>query len=78
MMETTGACAGIENYSRFLTGRAPGDPPPTLFEYVPDHALIFVDGFPCERSAARRDVQGLFPPQIDSGGIWLPPAELHG
>ncbi len=43
MMETTGACAGIENYSRFLTGRAPGDPPPTLFEYVPDHALIFVD-----------------------------------
>ncbi len=43
MMEATGACAGIENYSRYLTGRKPGEPPPTLFEYVPDHALIFVD-----------------------------------
>src|SRR5687768_668050 len=42
MMETTGACAGIENYSRYLTGRKPGEPPPTLFEYVPDNALIFV------------------------------------
>ena len=43
MLEATGSCAGIENYSRYLTGRAPGDPPPTLFEYVPDNALIFVD-----------------------------------
>ena len=43
MMESTGACAGIENYSRWLTGRRPGEPPPTLFEYVPDNALIFVD-----------------------------------
>jgi excinuclease ABC subunit B len=43
MMEATGACAGIENYSRFLTGRAPGEPPPTLFEYVPENALIFID-----------------------------------
>jgi excinuclease ABC subunit B len=43
MMEATGACAGIENYSRYLTGRKPGEPPPTLFEYIPDHALIFVD-----------------------------------
>jgi excinuclease ABC subunit B len=43
MMEATGACAGIENYSRYLTGRKPGEPPPTLFEYVPDRALIFVD-----------------------------------
>jgi excinuclease ABC subunit B len=43
MMEATGSCAGIENYSRYLTGRRPGEPPPTLFEYVPDHALIFVD-----------------------------------
>ncbi|WP_018633466.1 excinuclease ABC subunit UvrB [Neomegalonema perideroedes] len=43
MMEATGACAGIENYSRYLTGRMPGDPPPTLFEYVPDHALVFAD-----------------------------------
>src|SRR6187549_3181071 len=43
MMEATGACAGIENYSRYLTGRKPGEPQPTLFEYVPDNALVFVD-----------------------------------
>ncbi|WP_027168103.1 excinuclease ABC subunit UvrB [Mesorhizobium sp. WSM3224] len=43
MLEATGSCAGIENYSRYLTGRQPGDPPPTLFEYVPDNALIFID-----------------------------------
>ncbi|WP_072390139.1 excinuclease ABC subunit UvrB [Hyphomicrobium sp. CS1GBMeth3] len=43
MMEATGSCAGIENYSRYLTGRNPGDPPPTLFEYLPDDALVFVD-----------------------------------
>ncbi|MDX2308202.1 MAG: excinuclease ABC subunit UvrB [Hyphomicrobium sp.] len=43
MMEATGSCAGIENYSRYLTGRAPGEPPPTLFEYIPDNALVFVD-----------------------------------
>src|ERR1700740_2800396 len=43
MMEATGSCAGMENYSRYLTGRRPGEPPPTLFEYVPDNALIFTD-----------------------------------
>ena len=43
MIEATGSCAGIENYSRFLTGRNPGEPPPTLFEYLPDSALLFVD-----------------------------------
>ena len=43
MMEATGSCAGIENYSRYLTGRKPGEPPPTLFEYLPDDALVFVD-----------------------------------
>ncbi len=43
MMEATGSCAGIENYSRYLTGRKPGEPPPTLFEYLPDEALVFVD-----------------------------------
>ena len=42
-MEATGSCAGIENYSRYLTGRRPGEPPPTLFEYVPDNALVFAD-----------------------------------
>jgi excinuclease ABC subunit B len=43
MMEATGACAGIENYSRYLTGRKIGEPPPTLFEYVPDNAIVFAD-----------------------------------
>jgi len=43
MMETTGSCAGIENYSRYLTGRLPGEPPPTLFEYLPKDTLVFVD-----------------------------------
>jgi excinuclease ABC subunit B len=43
MMEATGSCAGIENYSRYLTGRAPGEPPPTLFEFIPDNAIVFAD-----------------------------------
>lgn len=43
MLETTGHCKGIENYSRYLTGRAPGEPPPTLFEYFPKNALLFID-----------------------------------
>ena len=43
MLEATGSCAGIENYSRYLTGRSPGEPPPTLFEYIPDNALLFID-----------------------------------
>lgn len=43
MLETTGHCKGIENYSRYLTGRKPGEPPPTLFEYLPPNALIFID-----------------------------------
>ncbi|MGV6800527.1 MAG: excinuclease ABC subunit UvrB [bacterium] len=43
MMAATGSCAGIENYSRYLTGRKPGEPPPTLFEYLPENALLFLD-----------------------------------
>ncbi len=43
MMEATGSCAGIENYSRYLTGRKPGEPPPTLFEYLPDNCILFCD-----------------------------------
>ena len=43
MLEATGSCAGIENYSRYLTGRQPGEPPPTMFEYVPDNAIVFID-----------------------------------
>ena len=43
MLEATGSCAGVENYSRYLTGRAPGEPPPTLFEFIPDNAIVFAD-----------------------------------
>jgi hypothetical protein len=54
MMEATGSCAGIENYSRYLTGRLPGEPPPTLFEYIPDNACLSSTKAtsPCRRSAA--------------------------
>ncbi|MDA9318237.1 excinuclease ABC subunit UvrB [Octadecabacter sp.] len=43
MLEATGVCNGIENYSRYLTGRTPGEPPPTLFEFIPDNAIVFAD-----------------------------------
>ena len=43
MLEATGVCNGIENYSRYLTGRNPGEPPPTLFEFIPDNAIVFAD-----------------------------------
>ena len=43
MIETTGSCSGIENYSRYLSGRQPGEPPPTLYEYMPEDALLFID-----------------------------------
>ncbi len=43
MLEATGVCNGIENYSRYLTGRMPGEPPPTLFEFIPDNAIVFAD-----------------------------------
>ncbi len=56
MIEATGACAGIENYSRYLTGRKPGEPPPTLFEYVPDNAHRVRRRKPCHHSADRRHV----------------------
>ena len=78
MMEATGACAGIENYSRYLTGRKPGEPPPTLFEYVPDNALVFVD----ESHVTVPQLGGMYPrrlpPQGDARRIRLPPAVLHG
>jgi excinuclease ABC subunit B len=56
MIEATGSCAGIENYSRYLTGRKPGEPPPTLFEYLPDNALVFVD----ESHATVPQIGGMF------------------
>lgn len=56
MMEATGACNGIENYSRYLTGRNAGEPPPTLFEYLPDNALIVLD----ESHVAVPQIGGMF------------------
>ena len=56
MMEATGMCAGIENYSRFLTGRAPGEPPPTLMEYLPENSILFVD----ESHVSVSQVGGMF------------------
>ena len=43
MLITTGSCQGIENYSRYLSGRKPGEPPPTLFEYIPENSILFID-----------------------------------
>src|SRR2546421_6113403 len=68
MMEATGSCAGIENYSRYLTGRRPGEPPPTLFEYVPDNALVFAD----ESHVTVPQIGGLF------RGDFRPKATLAG
>jgi excinuclease ABC subunit B len=56
MMETTGHCKSIENYSRFLTGRKAGEPPPTLFEYLPEDALLFMD----ESHVAVPQIGGMF------------------
>ena len=78
MMEATGSCAGIENYSRYLTGRKPGEPPPTLFEYVPDNALVFVDESHVTIPQLGGMFRGDFRQQGDAGGIRLPPALLHG
>ena len=78
MIEATGSCAGIENYSRYLTGRRPGEPPPTLFEYLPDNALVFVDESHVTIAPARRHVSRRLPPQGDARRIRLPPAVLHG
>ena len=45
MMEATGSCTGIENYSRYLSTRKPGEPPPTLFEYMPENSLLIIDAY---------------------------------
>ena len=74
MMAATGSCAGIENYSRYLTGRKPGEPPPTLFEYLPKDALVFVDESHVTIAAARRHVSRRLRAQIDPRRIRLPPA----
>ena len=75
MMMATGSCAGIENYSRYLTGRAPGEPPPTLFEYLPDDTLVFIDESHVTVGQLNAHVPGRLQPQGDFGRIWLPAAE---
>ena len=77
MIAATGSCAGIENYSRFLTGRLPGEPPPTLFEYLPDNALAVRRRKPPDGAADRRDGARRPPAEDHARRIWLPPAELH-
>ncbi len=78
MMEATGACAGIENYSRYLTGRKPGEPPPTLVRIRARQCAGVRRREPRHRAAARRHVSRRLPPQGDAGRIRLPPAVVHG
>jgi hypothetical protein len=78
MIEATGACAGIENYSRYLTGRLPGEPPPTLFEYLPDNALVFTDESHVTVPQIGGMYRGDFRRKATLGRIRLPSALLHG
>ncbi len=78
MMEATGSCAGIENYSRYLTGRAPGEPPPTLFEYVPDNALVFADESHVTIPQIGAMFKGDFRRKATLAEYGFPPALLHG
>ena len=77
MIEATGSCAGIENYSRWLTGRKPGEPPPTLFEYLPDNALVFADESHVTVPQIGGMYKGDYRRKFTLAGIWLPPAVLH-
>ncbi len=77
MIAATGSCNGIENYSRFLTGRLPGEPPPTLFEYLPENALLFVDESHQTVPQIGAMSKGDHRRKTDAGRIWLPPAKLH-
>ncbi len=77
MLEATGVCNGIENYSRYLTGRKPGEPPPTLFEYIPDNAIVFAD----ESHVSVPQIGGMYKGDeqvVHPGRAWLPAALLHG
>ena len=78
MIEATGSCSGIENYSRYLSGRAPGEPPPTLFEYLPEHALLIIDESHVTVPQIGAMYMGDFCPQIHPVGIWLQTALLYG
>ena len=78
MLEATGSCAGIENYSRYLTGRRPGEPPPTLFEYLPDNALVFTDESHVTIPQIGGMYRGDYRRKATLGRIRLPPAVMHG
>ncbi len=78
MMEATGVCNGIENYSRYLTGRKPGEPPPTLFEYLPDNALVFLDESHVTVPQIGAMYKGDFRRKATLGRVRLPPAVVHG
>ena len=77
MMETTGSCKSIENYSRYLSGRKTGEPPPTLFEYLPENALLIVDESHVTGAADRRHGTRRLRAQIRARRVRLPPAVLH-
>jgi excinuclease ABC subunit B len=71
MIEATGACAGIENYSRYLSGRGPGEPPPTLFEYLPENALLIIDESHVTVPQLGAMYKGRFCAQINLVKLWL-------
>ncbi len=77
MIETTGSCKSIENYSRFLSGRKPGEPPPTLFEYLPENALLIVDESHVTVPQIGGMERGDHARKSDPGRVRLPPAVLH-
>ncbi len=74
MLNEIGFCKGIENYSRHLSGRKPGEPPPTLIDYLPRDALMFIDESHVTIAADRRHVQGRPRAQGEPGRLRLPPA----
>ncbi len=77
MIEATGSCAGIENYSRYLTGRKPGEPPPNFFEYMPRDALVFVDECHVTVPQLGGMFRGDWMRKFDTGRIWFPAALLY-
>ena len=77
MIAASGFCTGIENYSRYLTGRNPGEPPPTLFEYLPENCLLFCDESHVSVPQIGGMSKGDFEPQIHAGRAWVSPAVMY-
>ncbi len=74
MMRTIGYCHGVENYSRHLSGRLPGEAPPTLLDYVPQDYLLFADESHVQHAAGAWDVSWRPFAETDAGGLWIPHA----